>query len=74
MISRKKKSNAGIIINEDGADVDVYDNPDLGSPKFCQIKPGRRVKVLSHPNKDFVGIEVTHAVVGFVLKKNIKME
>lgn len=74
MISRKKKSNIGIIVSKDGADADVFDNPGEGSPKLCQIKPGRKVKVLSRPNKDFVGIEVTHAVVGFVLKKNIKVE
>ena len=72
MITKKKKSNFGVVIGEE--EIDVLDNPEEGAPKACQISPGRKVKILSEPNKKYYGIGITKSVVGFVLKKNIKVE
>lgn len=72
MISRKKNSEWGIIVNCEEAR--IYDSPDKSAPLVCQLRAGKRVKILSRPNRDFVGIGVTNSVVGFVLKDYIKAE
>lgn len=72
MTTKKKTSDFGTIVGEN--DADVFDNPTVDSPKVCQIKPGRVVRILSKPNKKFVGIGITNTVLGFVQKENIKVE
>lgn len=72
MITRKKKSNYGRIAN--CKEVRVLDTPENGAPLVCQIRAGKRVKVISKPNKNFIGIGITNSVVGFIPKDNIEME
>lgn len=67
-----KKIKFGVIV--DCEEANVLDSPEAGSPIVCQIKAGTRVVVLSKPNKKFVGIGVSHSVLGFVAKEFIKAE
>lgn len=70
MITKKKLSDYGVIVGNE--EVDVLDNPEDGAPKVCQLHPGRTVRLLSKPNKKYLGIGVTKAVMGFVLKENVE--
>lgn len=68
----KKTSKFGTIVGD--KDVDVLDNPAVGSPKICQLRPGRVVQVISKPNKKFIGIGITNSIIGFIPKDNLKVE
>ena len=67
-----KKIKFGRIV--DCEEAKVLDSPEVGSPVVCQIKAGTRVVVLSKPNKKFVGVGVSHSVLGFVAKEFVKAE
>ena len=68
----KEKDKYGRIVNCEEAD--VLDTPEHGAPKVGQLLAGRRVTIVSKPNKNFVGIQVSPAVFGFVLKEFVKAE
>lgn len=73
MIKNKKdKDQYGRIVN--CPEAKVLDTPEVGSPLICQLSAGKRVKIISKPNKTFVGIQVSPSVYGFVKKDFIKAE
>lgn len=73
MIKNKKdKDQYGRIVN--CSEVRVLDTPEVGAPYICQLSAGKRVKIVSKPNKTFVGIQVSPSVYGFVKKDFIKAE
>ena len=72
MISKRKKSNWGTIVNCE--EVDVLDSPDIGSPLVCQLRAGKRIKIISKPNKNYYGVGITNSVVGFVEKDYVEAE
>ena len=72
MISKRKKSNWGTIVNCEEAD--VLDSPEVGAPLVCQLRAGKRIKIISKPNKNYIGIGITNSVVGFVKKDYIETE
>lgn len=67
-----KKIKFGRIV--DCEEAKVLDSPEIGSPIVCQIKAGTRIVILSKPNKKFVGVGVSHSVLGFVEKEFVKAE
>ena len=67
-----KKVKFGRIV--DCEETKVVDSPEEGSPTVCQIKAGTRVVILSKPNKRYIGIGVSHSVLGFVKKEYVKAE
>ena len=72
MISKRKKSNWGTIVNCE--EVDVLDSPEIGSPLVCQLRAGKRIKIISKPNKNYYGVGITNSVVGFVEKDYVEAE
>lgn len=72
MISRKKKSDYGRIVN--CKEANVLDNPEDGAPLVCQLKAGDVVKILSKPNRNYYSIGVSNSVIGFVSKDCIEAE
>ena len=68
----KKTSKFGTIVGD--KDIDVLDNPTVGSPTIWQLRPGRVVQVISKPNKKFIGIGITNSIIGFIPKDNLKVE
>lgn len=73
MIKNKKdKDQYGRIVNR--TEVKVLDTPEDGAPFICQLSAGKRVKIVSKPNKNFVGIQISPSVYGFVKKEFIKAE
>lgn len=72
MISKRKKSNWGTIVNCE--EVDVLDSPEIGSPLVCQLRAGKRIKIISKPSKNYYGVGITNSVVGFVEKDYVEAE
>lgn len=72
MIRKKKDDKYGRIVN--CSEANVVDTPEIGSPIVCQLSAGKRVKIVSKPNKNYVGVQVSPAVYGFVIKEFIKAE
>ena len=67
-----KKVKFGRIV--DCEEANVLDAPEEGSPIVCQAKAGTKVVILSKPNRKFIGIGVSHSVLGFVKKEYVKTE
>ena len=69
-----KKSNDeyGIIVN--CVEANVLDSPEKGSPIVCQLSAGKKVKIVAKPNRYYVTVQVSPAVIGFVSKEFIKAE
>lgn len=69
---KQKKIEHGVIV--DCKEADALDLPEDGAPIVCQLSAGRRVLILSKPNKRYYGIGISPSVVGFVRKEFVKAE
>ena len=67
-----KKIKYGRIANCEEAK--ILDAPEDGAPIICQAKAGTRIVILSKPNRKYLGIGVSHAVLGFVEKEFVEAE
>lgn len=55
-------------------DAKVLDNPVDDAPVVCEIAPGKRLQVISKPNKNFYGVGISNSVVGFIRRDDVKTE
>ena len=69
---KKSKDEYGVIVN--CTEANVLDSPEKGSPIVCQLPAGKRVKIIAKPNRYYVTVQVSPAVVGFASKEFIKAE
>ena len=72
MAKKTKKEEYAVVVSE--KDAKVLDNPTEGSPIICEVRKGRRVKILSKPNKKFYGVGISNSVVGFIHRDDVKTE
>lgn len=55
-------------------DAKVLDNPVDDAPVVCEIAPGKRLQIISKPNKKFYGVGISNSVVGFIRRDDVKTE
>ena len=72
MAKKTKKEEYAVVISEE--DAKVLDNPVDGSPIICELAKGRKIKIISKPNKKFYGIGISNSVVGFIRREDVKTE
>lgn len=72
MIKRSKKEDFAVVISEE--DARVLDNPVEDSPVICELPKGKRVRIISKPNKSFYGVGISNSVVGFIRRDDVKTE
>lgn len=72
MIKRSKKEDFAVVISE--KDARVLDNPVEDSPVVCELSKGKRVRIISKPNKKFYGVSISNSVVGFIRRDDVKTE
>ena len=71
-MKKTKKEEFAVVTSKEEAK--VFDVPEEGAPIVCELSSGKKVKIISKPNKKFYGVGISNSVIGFIKRDDVKTE